>query len=231
MKRSIYLFFILGILFTLQSCTKEDIKDNPQNLAAPSIPPATLFTIPTQTFGLVDNKNTISTRNDKSNWVHAGLNVLVWNTVVFVNTAVPIAAFGHSFDYDPVYLGDLTWEWAYQYQAPPEHGSKKYDVSLTGQYISDNKEVAWTMVVNETGNSNKFTWYEGIVSEDHESGLFTINKDPLNPKPYMSLSFEKRNDLKDITIKFSNVLANDPGNGDGITVCPCGCFFRFQGRD
>ena len=141
---------------------------------------------------------------------------LVWNTVVFVNTAVPTAAFGHSFDYDPVYLGDLTWEWSYQYQAPPEHGSNKYDVSLTGQYVSENEEVAWTMVVNETGNSNKFTWYEGTVSRDHTNGIFTINKDPLNPKPYMSLSFEKRNDLKDITIRFSNVLANDPGNGDYI---------------
>ena len=216
MKRSIYLLFILGILFTLQSCTKDDPIDNPQNLSAPSIPPVSLFTIPTQTFGVAGDNNTISTRNDKSNWVHAGVNVLVWNSVVFVNTAIPIAAFGRSFDYDPEYLGDLTWEWTYEYQAPPEHGSKKYDVSLTGQYISENEEVAWTMNVNESGNSNKFTWYEGIVSKDHTTGLFTINKDPFNPKPYMSISFDKKIASNDITIRFSNVLANDPGNGDYI---------------
>ena len=105
MRRSIYLFFVLGILFTLQSCTQEGSNDNPDNLAAPSIPPTSLFTIPTQSFGLVSDKESTSTRNDKSNWIHAGLNILVWNSVVFTYTAVPVAAFGHSFDYKAEYLG------------------------------------------------------------------------------------------------------------------------------
>lgn len=216
MKRSIYLFFILGLLFTLQSCNKDDVQDNPQNLAAPSIPPASLFTIPTQSFGVAGDKNTISTRNDKSNWVHAGLNVLVWNTVVFVNTAVPVAAFGHAFEYDPEYIGNLTWEWSYDYQSPPDHGSKKYEVSLTGQYISDNNEVEWTMVVEEKGTSNKFTWYEGIVSRDNKSGLFTINMNPNNPEPYMTLGFDVKVATEDITIRFTNVTEDAPGNGDYI---------------
>jgi hypothetical protein len=216
MKKSLYLFVILGMLFTLQSCQKDDVNGAPNNLTAPSIPPAALFTIPTQSFGVTGSNNAISTRNDKSNWIHAGLNVLAWNTVVFVNTAVPLTAFGKAFDYDPVYLGDLTWEWAYQYQAPEENGATKYDVSLTGQYISDNNEVVWTMVVNVTGDSNKFTWYEGIVSRDHSSGLFTLNENPQNPNPYMSISFAKKEDNNDVTIRFSNIKANDPGIGDYI---------------
>lgn len=216
MKRSVYLFLILGLLFTLQSCQKDDGPEAPQNLVAPSIPPISLVTIPTQTFEFAGSNNTISTRNDKSNWVHAGVNVLVWNTVVFANTAIPITAFSHAFDYEAEYIGDLTWEWTYDYQSPPDHGSTKYEVSLTGQYISNNDEVAWTMTVTEKGTSNSFVWYEGIVSRTNTTGMFTINKDPQNPQPYMSIEFSKKVASNDVTIRFSNVLANDPGQGDYI---------------
>ncbi len=216
MKRLIFLFCILGMLFTFQSCTDEGSNDNPDNLKAPIIPSTSLFTIPTQSFGLKEDKKTSSSRNDKSNWIHAGLNVLVWNTVVFVHTAVPITAFGHAFDYEAEYRGDLTWEWKYEYVAPPANGSKKYDVSLTGQYISNNTEVAWTMTVTEEGGSNGFVWYEGVVSIDHSSSNFTVNMDPTSPKPYMMLTSTRNLDSGDVTIRFSNVLANDPGNGDYI---------------
>jgi hypothetical protein len=216
MKRLMLLFFTFGILFTLQSCNSDDHSDNPDNLTAPIIPSTALFTIPTQSFGLVGDKESASTRSGKSNWIHAGLNVLVWNSVVFVNTAVPIAAFGHAFDYEAGYIGNLTWEWKYQYQSPPDHGAKKYDVSLTGKYINDGTEVAWTMTVNEAGDSNKFIWYEGVVSTDHTGGIFTINHDPLDPQPYMSIAFSRNSDTQDVTIRFSNVLAGDPGIGDYI---------------
>ena len=216
MKRSIYLFFILGMFFMLQSCSQEGRNDNPDNLVAPTIPPVSLFTIPTQSFGLVNDKASPSTRNDKSNWIHAGLNVLVWNSVVFVHTAVPIAAFGHALEYEKEYIGNLTWEWKYEFQASPENDSKIYDVSLTGQYINNEAEVVWTMTVSEKGTSNSFVWYEGIVSRDHSEGTFTINKDPQNPVPYMDITFTKYPITEDITIRFSNVLANDPGNGDYI---------------
>jgi len=216
MKRIIYIFFAVGILFALQSCNKDSNDDNPDNLAAPAIPDTALFTIPTQSFGVAGGKDTSSTRNDKSNWIHAGLNVLVWNTVVFVNTAIPIAAFGHAFDYEAEYIGNLTWEWTYEYQSPPDNGSKKYDVSLTGKYINSNDEVAWTMAVNEQGSSAKFVWYEGIVSVNHTGGSFTVNKDPLNPKPYMKIDFTRKVATNDVTIRFSNVLSGDVGEGDYI---------------
>lgn len=216
MKRLILLFAVLGMLFTLQSCTQEGSDDNPDNLVAPTVPSATLFTIPTQSFGISDDKEESSTRNDKSNWIHAGVNVLVWNTVVFANTAIPIAAFGKSFDSDEEYLGNLTWEWKYVYQSPPADGSKEYDVSLTGKYISNNEEVAWTMTVAEAGSSERFVWYEGVVSTDHTAATFTVNKDPQNPKPYMQISSTRKLDTNDASIKFSNILANDPGNGDYI---------------
>lgn len=215
MKRLMFLFFVAGILFSLQSCT-EEASDNPDNLKAPTLPPTSLFTIPTQSFGVKDDKEASVTRNDKSNWIHAGVNVLVWNSVVFVNTAIPIAAFGRAFDYEAEYIGDLTWEWKYEYQAPPANGAKKYDVSLTGEYISNNEEVAWTMTVNEQGSSNKIVWYEGTVATNHTASTFIVNKDPEDPKPYMRISSTKNFDTNEVVIRFSNILAGDPGNGDYI---------------
>ncbi|MDF1699251.1 MAG: hypothetical protein P1U56_25575 [Saprospiraceae bacterium] len=216
MKKSFFLFLALGFILALQSCTKEDALEAPDNLAAPSIPPTDVFTIPTQTFGIAEDQTIATTRNDKSNWVHAGLNVLVWNTVVFVNTAIPIAAFGHSFNYESEFIGDLTWQWKYEYQAPPANGSTKYDVTLTGQYINNLEDVAWKMVVQEAGTSNEIVWYEGIVKANHSEGSFTVNRYPQNPEPYVTLSFNKDFDKDNVTIRFTNVIPNDPGNGDFI---------------
>ncbi len=206
----------MGLLFVLQSCEKEGSLDNPDNLSAPNIPSATLLTIPTQTFGFVADKEESSTRNDKANWIHAGVNVLVWNTIIFTQTAIPINAFRNSFNSKAEYLGDLTWEWKYSYQAPMDNGGKDYDVSLTGQYISGNKEVAWTMTVTEAGIHNGFVWYEGAVSTDHSSGSFKINTVSADPKPYLELSFDKDADSNDISIRFSNILVGNAGNGDYI---------------
>ena len=215
MKKSIFYFLAIGLLLILQSCAKDD-NNAPDNLKAPELPSMAYFTIPTQTFGLVDNNEVSTTRNNKSNWIHAGLSILAWNSVVFVHTAVPIAAFGHAFDYEAVYIGDMTWEWKYEYQSPADQGSKKYDVSLTGQYISDQEEVAWTMTVTEQGNGTSFIWYEGVTAVGNTTGSFTVNKDPGNPKPYMNISYTRKPASNDITIRFSNVDVDAEGYGDYI---------------
>lgn len=216
MKRLMFLFFALTLTFFFQSCTQDAKDAAPENLRTPILPNISLLTIPTQSFGVASEKETSSTRNNKSNWVHAGLNVLVWNSVVFVNTAVPIAAFGHAFEHEAQYIGDHTWEWKYTYQSLPAHGSKVYDVSLTGQYISNNEEVAWTMTVTSTEFAQAFVWFEGVIAVGHRSGTFTVNMDPNNPKPYMEISLDRNTGNEDVTIRFSNVLVSEAGYGDYI---------------
>ena len=216
MKRLIQLLFVAGLLFTLQSCQKEGSTDNQDNLKAPTVPNAALLTIPTQSFGLVDHKESSSTRNGKANWIHAGINVLVWNTIIYTHTATPITAFRHSFNSEAVYLGDLTWEWKYAYQAPTENGGQNYDISLTGQYIENQAEVSWTMTVSVSGSANEFVWFEGVVSTDNSSGIFKINTISADHQPYLELAFDKNLDSNDAKIRFSNILENDGGNGDYI---------------
>jgi len=215
MKRLIQLFLILVLAVSMQSCVKEN-NNAPQNLDAPEIPSTVFLNIPTQSFGLTSDKETSSTRNDKSNWIHAGLNVLVWNTVVFANTAVPINAFSRAIDHEAKFIGDLTWEWSYIFKAPVKDGGDVYDVTLTGQYISNNEEVDWTMTVKNQANNNKFVWYEGVTSKRNLTGNFTINKSPNNPQAYMNLSYTRTAESSDISIRFSNVQQGDPGQGDYI---------------
>ena len=181
MKNSIYLILSLGLILGLQSCMKE----KETSLQPPIIPPSALFTIPTSSFGVVDEKESSTTRTNKSNWVHAGLNVLFWNSVVFTNTAVPVAAFNRALDHESEFIGDKTWEWKYDYTTPPSHGSKKYEVSLTGQVSQDNAQVFWMMRVIDSANSKEFTWYEGTIDKDNRIGDFTFYKEPSNPEPYM----------------------------------------------
>lgn len=214
MKKLIGLIMIFGLIVSLQSCMQEKGTDNPDNLVAPTLPSTEFLIIPTQEFGFVSDEKKSSTRNDKSNWIHAGVNILVWNTVVFVHTTAPIAAFGHAFNYKAEYIGDSSFEWKYQYDH--QEDGVTYDVSLIGQYISDQTEVAWTMYLNVQGNNEKFLWFEGIVPVGNKSGKFVFYKDPNNPKKYMELAYDKEHEFEGISIRFTNILPGDAGNGDYI---------------
>ena len=216
MKKSFFLFCLLGLSLAFHSCTKDDSQIPPENLSAPTIPSAELFAIPVESFGNFTDGEIATTRNNKSNWIHAGVNVLVWNTVVFVNTAIPIAAFGHSFNFESEYVGNLTWQWEYEYETLPAQGSKKYDVTLTGQYIGNNEQVAWKMTVQEEGTSTDFVWYEGIVNTDHTGGTFTVFRNPESPESYVRLAFTRDLTTSDVSVTFTNIIPNAPGNGDYI---------------
>lgn len=216
------LFVIFACIFALalfSSCEKDTLIENPEteNLVAPPLPPASFFTIPTEAFD--DNlvNNTVDERSDtKQHWIHAGLNILVWNTVFFVNMALPTQAFGMAFDHEPQYIGNNTFEWAYQYQAPPSLGEGTYLISLQGQYIEDNQSVKWVMTASEVGGFPDFVWYTGVMATDLSSASFTLNRNPENPQPYVRFDIE--NDVANETfgLLFTNVIPNDPNNGTYI---------------
>lgn len=217
MRKSILFFALLLSLSIFQSCEKESFDNgNPDNLVAPTLPTTDLYSIPTAALrdDEADNiANSAPPGVTYKNWIHAGLNLLVWNTVVVSQVTLPIAAFAEAFNHQAEFIGNATFEWAYQYTAP---GANIYNISLTGQYISNTQEVDWVMTASKVGGFSDIIWYTGSTNQGNTQGTFTLNRNSNNPEPYLELAYTRNNSNNDGVVRYTNVAPNDPGNGNYI---------------
>jgi hypothetical protein len=213
--KNLMLFFALAtVLVFTQSCEKEPQEEEIQNLVAPELPPADMFTMPISEVRETDTDTTNQTGGVTYwNWAHAALSLVGWNTVVYLNMVVPTTAFAHAFNAEATYIGNLTFQWVYQYHAPQNLGGHFYDVSLTGQYINNTQEVAWTMTVSQVGGFSDFVWYTGVTASGNTEGSFILNRNPANPEPYLRMDYQDGLLPEDGTLRFTNVIPTDPANG------------------
>lgn len=220
------LFWIVALLFSVvlvQSCQKEEVTDLPPGVEAPELPPMAMFTMPTGDFdpNTVDTSG-VNTQLDERgfndtywNWFHAAVSLVVWHAVIVVNMAAPTAAFGAAFNVQPEYIGDLTFEWAYEYVAPVNLGGHTYNVSLTGQYNPDFETVNWVMTLSQVGGYTDFVWYTGTTSANNSEAQFTLNHQPFNPQSYLLAQYQGDNAGNE-TLRFTNIIPGNPGNGDYV---------------
>ena len=208
---------LLSSVLVFQSCVtdqKDAILEVVPELSAPQVPSVDLMTMPTDALS-EENLGNDPSRITPFNWLHAALNLVVWNTVVAVNVAAPVAAFSAAAQNDPLYIGNKTWLWEYHFTTDPSLGSKTYVVLLTGQYIDNDQAIEWKMNANELGGFTNFEWYSGVTEIDNSSGSFTINANPTYPHPQFGINFDKTSGV-DAILRFTNMIPNDPGNGDYI---------------
>lgn len=214
MKNFLLLLSLIAALVFLQSCEEEPQEEDIQQLVAPQIPPAEMFAMPISEVRETDTDTTAHTGGITYwNWTHAALSLVGWNTVVYLNMAIPTAAFAHAFNAEPAYIGNLTFQWVYQYEAPPGLGGHSYDVALTGQYINNTEEVQWTMTVSQVGGFSDFIWYTGTTAADNSEGYFVLNRNPANPEPYLRMDYQEGLLPEDGTLRFTIVIPADPANG------------------
>lgn len=235
MKISVRFFAFLIAVSVFQSCIKDPV-DQPQDLVAPQIPAAAMYTMPTEAVETrgPDTIEAMNSGNTYNNWSHAVVNLAFWHTVVVINMAVPTAAFANAFNAQPEFIGNATFEWAYQYVAPPNLGGNTYNVVLTGQYIHNFEDVAWVMTVSQVGGFSNFVWYTGEVAVDGLSGQFTLNRFPYNPQEFVGITYTKDAITLDEETRFTNIIPNDASNGQYIEyqVAPTRYFnrgFNVQG--
>lgn len=215
MKNFFLLFALISALVFTQSCEEEPQEEETLDLVAPEIPPAEMFSAPIAEMRTTDTDTSMQTGGGfgYGNWIHAALSLVGWNTIVYLNMAVPTAAFAHAFNADPTYIGNLTFQWVYQYEAPQDLGGHFYDVALTGQYINDTEEVQWTMTVSQVNGFSNFEWYTGVTSSNNTEGYFILNRNPANPEPYLRMDYREGLLPDEGTLRFTNVIPADPGNG------------------
>jgi len=212
--KKIHWLLLLGFLVAALSSCEES--SDPLALTAPEIPPVDLFAMPADAVSSIQADTTANTQATYRNWAYAGINLLVWHTIAVVHTAIPVAAFDAALNENPVYIGNHTFEWSYQYLAPPALGGKTYDVVLTGQYLKAGQEVEWIMNLSEVGGFTNFEWYRGRVATDFSEGEFTVRRYPNNPEPYLHIEYEGRASNTSRSLRYTHVSPTSAEQGGYI---------------
>jgi len=210
MKNLSLIVVLMLALATFQSCEKDDATDEG---VAPELPPVESFIMPFDGFEDADTTGLVVS-DDKSgvsyyNWFYSATNLVVWNTVLTLNLAIPVAAFGEAFNHEAEYLGDGIWSWKYT----SDFNGQTYESELTAQFINS-EEIQWDMYIAQVGGFSKVNWFTGITHVDGKSATWTLNYDPYNPKAFVQIDFEENVANGVGFIRYTNIIPNHKDNGD-----------------
>ncbi|MEN8193616.1 MAG: hypothetical protein ABFS12_12415 [Bacteroidota bacterium] len=196
-KLSLLTLFLSGLIF--QSCNKEE------DVIAPELPPTASFSIDFSDFESEGKEVTVY-----ENWGHAAFNVAVWNAIITVGLAVPVASFAEAVNnHEPVYLEDQKWLWEYSFSA----GNHNYTAKLYGE-LGDG-EVYWEMYITKEDVFTDFLWYSGTSKLDNSEVDWILYDTPTNPTEILAIDYNKTSEDTG-NIKYTNIVPDGPENGGYI---------------
>ncbi len=216
MKNLSIAFILLLSLSFFQSCQKDDTVTT--NEVAPDLPPVESFVMPFAGFEDADTTGYAPGGDDGAtvrtttfhNWFYSATHVVVWNTILTVNMAIPVAAFYESFNHDAQYEGNGVWLWAYNVTGAD---GSVYEAKLYGELLTG-AQVQWDMYISKVGGFSDVHWYSGITGDD--SAQWTLNHLPNNPEAFLSIDYDKDNGNGAESIRYTNIIPGNPGNGGYI---------------
>jgi hypothetical protein len=194
-----YVFMMLGICsVSILSCEK-DKKD------APELPPESAFVINFSDFQ--DNQKSTQTY---ANWTTAAITVGVWNTVLAVTLAVPVASYIEAFNHKPVRVDNNTWKWSYSVLV----NSVNYTADLYADVLDT--KVNWEMYISQEGGFSNFLWYKGTCDILRTHGTWTLYHGPASNKEFLEIEWNHDWEINTGDIRYTNILSPSEGNGDYI---------------
>jgi len=205
MKKNIFSQLLIAGMFLLlitTSCQKEETQ------TAPMLPPETSM--------IMDFSDFVATKTGAStthiNKAVAVTHVAIWNTVIFVHMAVPVATFREAFNQSPQLQPDGKWKWSYSVNV----GNDTYTSNLYGQINGAN--VNWEMYISRSGlfAFDNFLWYTGTSLLNGGSGTWTLYHSAANPTPYVGIDWYKNSD-DTFGITYTNIVPDGQENGGYIS--------------
>lgn len=197
MKNRLKLSAIL-ILILMSSCT--DNKTTQPDDTAPAVPPKTSMVMGFDQFpDTASGLNLHKIEGTYSNWGWAALNVAVWNSVLTLTLAVPVAAFLESFNHQPILQPDGSWLWAYDVNV----SGAVYHAKLFGQTVQQG--ISWRMLISKEGAFTDFEWFTGLSNLPATEGTWQLNKDPGDPNAFLAIEWQRNAQDSTGSIKYTNV--------------------------
>lgn len=198
---------LLMVFIATSGCKKEDTSE-PEK--APALPPESTMIMNFSDFTNVDTTAYKSVESYQ-NWGRAASHVLVWNTVLTVTLAIPVASFREAFKHQAVYDPGLNaWVWSYNFTA----GGDVHLAELHGISMPDG--VQWEMYITKDSGYTDFLWYSGTSDAANESGTWILNANPDNPNPFLLIEWNRNLTNGNFDIKYTNIAAQNPNNGSYI---------------
>ena len=188
----------LGLIILIASC-EGDKTTNPED-QAPTIPPQSTMIMDFSEF-----PDTITSDApdfeivSRRNWGWAASNVAVWNSVLTLTLAIPVAAFLESFNHQPVQQPDGSWLWQYTVN----NQEPIYTAKLYGKTTSDGVE--WRMLLTQEGVFTDFEWFTGFSDLPATEGTWTLNKDPNTPAEFLFIEWHRNPQEETADVRYTKL--------------------------
>ncbi len=192
LKNTLSLLTILTLVVFMSACTKED-----ENPTAPEVPP-------TATMVMEIDDAFVSKAATQENFNAAALQVGVWNVVLTVSLAIPVAAFqAITHSQLPTFV-DGTWVWDSDFNV----GAIGHNARLEATVVGNN--VHWKMYISKDNAFTDFLWFTGTSVVGNTSGQWLLNAEPNNPTAFLQIDWEVNNNGT-TQIRYTNII---PGHND-----------------
>jgi hypothetical protein len=156
------------------------------------------------------SSRTSSAIGDRKSWGFAALNVGVWNTLVFVGLAIPVASFVASFQHTPEQQPDYTWVWSYNVPI----AGVQHTAELHGKYIDGG--VRWEMYISKEGEYSDFQWFHGESDLPATEGLWILKNKPADPSDLLRIDWHRDIAAGTSDIRYTNIVPGGPETGGYI---------------
>jgi len=228
-RRTYVMIFLSVCVYLTAACSGTE----PEETGPPDIPPLSTFVMDFSDFSLsnpppfsLDRAGWNAAVASYENWGWAVTNVAVWNIVLTVTLAVPVASFVESFNHEPVRQTDGTWVWSYDFRA----AGVVYLAELHAK--TENVGVQWDMYISKEDAYDDFHWYSGFSNIAATEGIWTINKNPDEPAPFLEIEWNRSPGDETADIKYTNITPGTFENGSyifyGITgATPYDAFYNI----
>ena len=196
--KSLPIIFTLGLIVLIASC-EDDKTTNPED-QAPTIPPQSTMIMDFSEF-----PDTIASDApeiqivSRRNWGWAASNVAVWNSVLTLTLAIPVAAFLESFNHQPVQQPDGSWLWQYTVN----NQEPFYTAKLYGKTTTDGVE--WRMLLTKEGEFTDFEWFTGFSNLPATEGTWTLNKDPNSPSEFLYIEWHRNTQEETADVRYTKL--------------------------
>lgn len=174
---------------------------------APELPPVGSMVMD---FSVLEDGNSAGRLETQVNWGVAAVHVAVWNTILTINVALPVASFTTAISQTPSYDFDRNlWVWTYDYTFL----GRTYTSELTA--ILTTSKILWEMQISQENGFQDVTWYTGETALDGNSGFWLLNYNADDPEPRLRIDWVRTGEEISL-ITYTNVNEGDDNEGGYI---------------
>ena len=189
------------VLFTVTSCDKEPVENRPD------LPPVESLVMD---FSAFNSPPGAMKSSDQShvNFVYSYTTISFWSASAVLVSAVPVAAYAHALTQTAEYLGENTWEWAFDFT----WDNQDYVATLTAARIN-NEEFSIEMVIAlEAAPEDGTLWFDGVARYDHTSADWTLYKDGTTAVLEIAWNKDFETEEADLTYTFTEPEQEETGS-------------------